>query len=116
MHNKITETSLRYGYSLCLDDETPPVDGIDIDMCGNLPFGVEVVLLAEKALSVCAAWHEENTGRLIESVPSTVPPEKIDASGHGEVGPRLDGDRGKRVDDVDWRVDRGFGEIGEFRK
>ena len=42
------------------------VDGIDIDMRGGLPFGVEVVLLAEKALGVCAAWHERNTGRLVE--------------------------------------------------
>ena len=31
------------------------VDGIDIDMCGGLPFGVEVVLFAEKAVGVRAA-------------------------------------------------------------
>ena len=54
------------------------VDGIDIDLCGGLPFGVEVVLFAEKAVGVCAAWHEENTGRLVESVLGAVPPEKID--------------------------------------
>jgi hypothetical protein len=33
------------------------VDGIDIDVRARLPFGVEVVLLAEKAVGVCAAWH-----------------------------------------------------------
>ena len=92
------------------------VDGIDIDMRGGLPFSVEVVLLAEKAVGICATWHEGNTGRLVESVARAVPPENIDAGGHGEVAGRLDGDRGERVDDVDGRVDRRFGEIGEFRK
>jgi hypothetical protein len=83
---------------------------------GGLPFGVEVVLLAEKALGVCATWHERNTGRLVESVTHAVPPEKIDARGHREVAARLDGYRGKYVNDVDWRVDLGFGEIGVFRE
>src|ERR1700730_19102128 len=86
------------------------VDGIDIDVCGGLPFGVEVVLLAEKALGVCATWHERNTGRLVESVTHAVPPEKINASGNCEIALRLDRDRGKYVNHVDRRVDLGFGE------
>src|ERR1700730_1413725 len=92
------------------------VDGIDVHMRGGLPFGVEVVLLAEKALGVCATWHERNTGRLVESVTHAVPPEKIDARGHREVAPRLDGYRGKYVNHIDWRVDLGFGEPGVFRE
>src|ERR1700730_12420465 len=70
------------------------VNGIDIDVRGGLPFGVEVVLLAEKALGVCATWHEDNARRLVEPVPHAVAPEKIDARGHREVAPRLDRDRG----------------------
>jgi hypothetical protein len=85
-------------------------------LCGGLPFGVKVVLFAEKAVGVCAAWHEENTGRFVESVPGTVPPENIDASSHGEIAPRLDRDRGKYVNRVDWRVDLGLGEMGVFRE
>jgi len=92
------------------------VDGINIDMRGGLPFGVEVILLAEKAVGICATWHEGNTGRLVESVARAVPPENIDAGGHGEVAGRLDGDRGERVDDVDRRVDLGLGEIRVFRE
>src|ERR1700730_12576130 len=83
------------------------VNGIDIDVRGGLPFGVEVVLLAEKALGVCATWHEDNARRLVEPVPHAVAPEKIDAGSHGKILPRLDRDRGKQVNHVDRRVDLG---------
>jgi hypothetical protein len=43
---------------------------------------VEVVLFAEKAVGVCAAWHEENTGRLVESVPGTAEM-RADRAGQG---------------------------------
>jgi hypothetical protein len=43
----------------------------------RLPFGVKIVLCAEKSLVVRGAGHERNAGRLIEGVVNAVAPKKV---------------------------------------
>src|ERR1051325_3544149 len=81
-----------------------------------LPFGSDIGLRAEKALLVRGAGHERNPGRLIKSIVDAVAPEHVNTNADGEVPPRLNGNRGEYIDEVDGRIDRRLREIREFRE
>lgn len=69
--------------------EEVDVDGIDIDMRGNLPFGVKVVLFAEESFVISRAWHQWDPWWLIECVMRAVPPQKVNSRRNRKVGQRL---------------------------
>src|SRR3979490_3051916 len=69
--------------------EKVDIDRIDIDMWSRLPFGVKVILGAEKALVVRGAGHERNARWLIEGIVNAVAPKKIDTGRDREIGNRL---------------------------
>src|SRR5262249_56096673 len=56
-----------------------------------------------------AGWSEEGIWEVVA-------PEKDKEKAEGEVLPRLNSNRREDIDEVDGRIDRGLGEIREFRE